>query len=83
MDLLHTAIQAVFTFDVWRIPAEGGTPERLTELNSDIRYVTPIDARTLLFVAPAEDRSGPWLWSLDVERNVARRVSPGSNNTRR
>ena len=71
------AIQAVFTFDVWRIPPSGGTPERLTELNSDIRYLTPIDARTILFVAPAEDRSGPWLWSLDVERRVTRRVSTG------
>lgn len=70
-------IQAVSEFDVWRIPSSGGTPERLTELNSDVRYVTPIDARTVLFVAPEQDGSGPWLWALDVERKVTRRVSIG------
>src|SRR6185295_12378089 len=37
----------------------------------------PIDARTLLYVARAEDWSGPWLWALDVERKVARRVPSG------
>ncbi len=70
-------IQAVSEFDVWRIPSSGGTPEQLTDLRTDIRYLTPIDATTLLFVAPAEDRSGPWLWALDVERRVTQRVSGG------
>jgi serine/threonine protein kinase/Tol biopolymer transport system component len=69
--------QSVAEFDVWRIPSSGGTPERLTDLHTDIRYLTVIDAGTLLFVAPEKDRSGPWLWALDVERKVARRVSVG------
>jgi Tol biopolymer transport system component len=71
------ATQAVSEFDVWRVPSAGGTPERLTEQNNNVRYLTAIDARTLLFVAPAPDGSGPWLWALDVDRKVTHRVSTG------
>jgi Tol biopolymer transport system component len=64
--------------DVWRVPSSGGTPERLTEHNdSEVGYPTPIDARTVIYVARAEDQSGPWLWALDVERKLTRRVSVG------
>jgi Tol biopolymer transport system component len=31
----------------------------------------------VLYVAPADDRSGPWLWTLDVERRETHRVSKG------
>ena len=31
----------------------------------------------MLYVSPGEDGSGPWLWALDVERKVSRRVSFG------
>ena len=75
--ITRTAIQAVDEFDIWRIPAAGGTPEQLTNESSDKRYVTPIDANTLLFVAPGPDRTGPWLWALDVKRRAAHRVSVG------
>ena len=70
-------IQASAEFDVWRIRPSGGTPERLTEHKSDVRYVTPIDARTVLYLARDQDKSGPWLWALDVERKVTGRVSTG------
>ena len=33
-----------------------------------MNFLAPLDTRTLLYVARAEDRSGPWLWALDVER---------------
>jgi Tol biopolymer transport system component len=42
-----------------------------------VNFMAPLDARTLLYVARAEDRSGPWLWALDVERKVTRRLSSG------
>ena len=42
-----------------------------------MNFVAPLDARTLLYVARAEDWSGPWLWALDVERKATRRVSSG------
>jgi Tol biopolymer transport system component len=69
--------QSVTRYDIWRIRSSGGTPERLTNQNTDIRYLAFVDARNLLYVAPDADRSGPWLWSLDVERKIARRVSIG------
>ena len=63
--------------DIWRIRPSGGTPETVTDHGAPVNFVTPLDARTLLFVAPAEDRSGPWLWSLDVQSKQTRRVTTG------
>ena len=63
--------------DVWRVRPSGGTPEQLTALRAAVNFLAPLDARTLLYVARAEDRSGPWLWSLDVETKVTRRVTSG------
>ena len=54
-----------------------GIPERLTHHGAPITFVTPLDPRTLLYVAPAEDRSGPWLWALDIEGKASHRVSAG------
>ena len=33
--------------DIWRIRPSGGTPERLTNQNSDMRYLTLLDERTI------------------------------------
>ena len=63
--------------DIWRVSSDGGSPERLTRRNSDVAYPTPIEADTLLYVAHHEDGSGPWLWALDVNRKLTRRVSFG------
>jgi serine/threonine protein kinase/Tol biopolymer transport system component len=69
--------QSLTEYDVWRIPSSGGTPERLTSNTTNLQYLTPIDARTLLYVAPGQDRSGPWLWALDLETRTTHRVSVG------
>jgi Tol biopolymer transport system component len=63
--------------DLWRILPSGGTAEQLTHLNTDIAYPTPIDERTVLFVAHNEDGAGPWLWAFDAETRTSRRVSSG------
>jgi serine/threonine protein kinase/Tol biopolymer transport system component len=63
--------------DLWRIPSAGGEPERLTHHNNDVAYPTPIDLHTVLYVAREENGSGPWLWAVDVDRKVTRRVSFG------
>jgi Tol biopolymer transport system component len=63
--------------DIFRVRASGGAPEQLTHQNAAVNLMAPLDARTLLYVAPADDRQGPWLWALDVETRVTRRVSSG------
>ena len=63
--------------DIWRIPPAGGNPERLTSHNARVSHPTLLDARTLLYIAPAEDGSGPSLYGMDVERRVPHRLSLG------
>jgi Tol biopolymer transport system component len=63
--------------DIWRVRPSGGTPERLTTQHVAINLFTLIDERTVLFIAHAENGSGPWLWSLDVETKQVRRVTSG------
>jgi Tol biopolymer transport system component len=63
--------------DVWRIRPSGGSPEPLTARATAVNFMAALDSRTLLYVAREQDRSGPWLWALDVERKVSRRVASG------
>ncbi len=63
--------------DVWRLGSSGGSPERVTTQHLAINFLAPLDSRRLLYVARAEDRSGPWLWALDVESGVSSRVPAG------
>jgi serine/threonine protein kinase/Tol biopolymer transport system component len=72
-----TGILATQEMDLWRIAASGGEPQRLTQHNSNVTYPTPVDSRTVLYLSPAADGSGPWLSALDVERKATRRVSHG------
>jgi Tol biopolymer transport system component len=63
--------------DVWRIRPTGGAPERITNHDSRVSHPVFLDSRTLLYLASDPDGSGPWTFSLDVERRVSRRVSLG------
>jgi serine/threonine protein kinase len=69
--------EATGEMNVWRLPSSGGVPEQLTDLTAPVNYLTPIDSRTLLYTARGDDSSGPWLWALDVESRVTRRVTAG------
>ena len=73
------AIQSVSEYGICRVPSSGHTdrPTVLTASTNAVRYLTAMDDRTLLFVSPDEDRSGPWLWIFDVDRKTAHRVSSG------
>jgi Tol biopolymer transport system component len=64
-------------FDLWRVAPTGGQPERMTQNNSNVAFPAPISNHTILYVSPAEDGSGPWLYSLDVDSKTSRRVSVG------
>ncbi len=63
--------------DLWRISPDGGNPEQLTHLSTDIAYPTPINDRTVLFVAHNKDGAGPWLWAFDGKTRSSERVSSG------
>ncbi|MBI1788499.1 MAG: protein kinase [Acidobacteria bacterium] len=63
--------------DIWRVPVTGGNAERITRHNSRVSHPTPLDDRTLLYVATAEDGSGPWIYAMDTRKRVAHRVSFG------
>jgi Tol biopolymer transport system component len=63
--------------DLWRIDPAGRNPERLTQINTDVAYPTPVGDRTVFYVARDEDGSGPWLWAFDLKRRDSRRVSVG------
>nr|WP_305119165.1 winged helix-turn-helix domain-containing protein [Tahibacter harae] len=63
--------------DLWRIAAGGGAPERITAHDARVSYPVFIDATTLLYLATAQDGSGPWLYGLDLRRRVPQRIGQG------
>jgi Tol biopolymer transport system component len=65
------------SMDIWRIPPSGGMAERITRHDSRVSHPVFVNAHTLLYLASDPDGSGPWIYSIDVEQRVARRVSSG------
>ncbi|HEX4028820.1 MAG TPA: hypothetical protein VHX20_00560 [Terracidiphilus sp.] len=63
--------------DIWRIPSSGGTPERITSQNARVIYPVLLNRRTLMYLATDPDGSGPWLYSMDVERRIPHRLTAG------
>jgi len=63
--------------DIWRISPGGGTPERITAHAARVTHPVLLDGRTLLYLASDPDGSGPWLYSVDVERRIPHRLTSG------
>jgi Tol biopolymer transport system component len=61
--------------DIWRIIPTGGTPERITSQKERVGYPVLLDRRTLVYLANDPDGSGPWLYSVDVERRIPHRLT--------
>ena len=61
--------------DIWRIKPSGEAPEQLTDHHAAVNFLAPLDARTLIYTARAEDGTGPALWTLDVPSRTTRKVS--------
>jgi Tol biopolymer transport system component len=61
--------------DIWRIRPDGGAPERITSHNGRVTYPVLLNQRTLIYLAGDPDGSGPWLYSLDVERRIPHRLT--------
>ncbi|MGC1522328.1 MAG: hypothetical protein WA803_12380 [Steroidobacteraceae bacterium] len=64
-------------WDIWRIRPSGDGLERITTQNVRIAYPVMLDRRTMAFLANDADGSGPWMYSVDVERRVVHRISAG------
>jgi Tol biopolymer transport system component len=63
--------------DVWRLAPGGGAPERLTFHGGRVSHPAFRDARTLMYLATADDGSGPWLHAMDLRRRAPRRLTFG------
>jgi Tol biopolymer transport system component/DNA-binding winged helix-turn-helix (wHTH) protein len=63
--------------DIWRITPAGGSPQRITSHAGLVTYPILLDRRTLVYLATDRDGLGPWLYSMDVERRVPHRLTPG------
>src|SRR5262245_28314307 len=64
--------------DVYRVsPDDGNPPERLTHHDAWVSDPAVLDQGTVLYVARAEDGTGPWLYALDVEKKATHRVGDG------
>jgi Tol biopolymer transport system component len=63
--------------DIWRIAPDGGTPERITSHNGRVSYPVLLNRRTLLYLASDPHGSGPWVYSVDVERRIPHRLTSG------
>jgi Tol biopolymer transport system component len=62
--------------DIWRIHSDGtGQPERITTQNSRVAYPALVDDRTLFYTATADDGTGPWLYTMDLNDRVPHRLS--------
>jgi Tol biopolymer transport system component len=63
--------------DIWRIKPTGGVPERITSRSGRVSYPVLVNRRTLMYLACEPDGSGPWLYSMDLERRIAHRLTSG------
>jgi Tol biopolymer transport system component len=63
--------------DIWRIPSAGGIPERMTYHNAHVTYPVLLDRRTMMYLAGDAEGSGPFLYSMDVERRIPHRLTSG------
>jgi Tol biopolymer transport system component len=63
--------------DIWRIKPTGGMPERITSHNGRVSHPVLLNPRTLMYLASDPDGSGPWLYSMDVDRRVPHRLTFG------
>jgi Tol biopolymer transport system component len=62
---------------IWRIRPAGGTPEQITSQVGQVSHPVMLDQRTLMYLANDPDGSGPWPYSMDVERRIPHRLTSG------
>ncbi|MHC5211039.1 MAG: protein kinase domain-containing protein [Planctomycetota bacterium] len=62
--------------DLYRVRPDGTDEQQLTH-GVLVSFPTPIDERTVLFLALDQQSAGPWLWSLDLPTLRTRRLTVG------
>jgi Tol biopolymer transport system component len=75
--MIYAKLSLPDKLDIWRITPAGGTPERITSHNGRVTHPILLNRRTLLYLASDRDGSGPWLYSVDVERRIPHRLTSG------
>ncbi|MHC5065608.1 MAG: protein kinase domain-containing protein, partial [Planctomycetota bacterium] len=70
-------VHATGDMNLWRVRPDGSEGTQLTTDKVDVRYPSPIDERTVVYVAKEPSGAGPWLWAYDVESETSVRVAPG------
>jgi Tol biopolymer transport system component len=63
--------------DVWRLKPTAGAPERITNHSAVVTHPVFLDPRTLLYLASDPDGSGPWIYTVDLDRRISHRASFG------
>jgi len=63
--------------DIWRITPVGGTPERITSHIGRVSHPVLLNRHTLMYLASDPDGSGPWLYSMDVQRRIPHKLNSG------
>jgi Tol biopolymer transport system component len=74
---MNRGSEHVFDTDLWRVKPDGSDLEQVTEDQIEVVYPTPISERVVLFIARDDDGEGPWIWAVDTETKVTRKVSIG------
>lgn len=68
-------------WDIYRVPVRmdgrAVDAEQITHYDARVAYLAWLDARTLIYSAHADEGSGEWLYTIDVERRQPHRVSGG------
>lgn len=63
--------------DIWRVQPSGGDAERITTHEARVSYPVWLNDREMMYLATDGDGSGPWMYNVDVERRISRRVGTG------
>jgi Tol biopolymer transport system component len=63
--------------DIWRLSLETGTTERITSHAAYVSHPVFLNDTTLLYLAGDAAGFGPWLYTVDVDGRIPRRVSAG------
>ncbi|HEY6763351.1 MAG TPA: hypothetical protein VI386_01155 [Candidatus Sulfotelmatobacter sp.] len=63
--------------DIWRIERAGGNPERITSHIARVSHLVFLDRNTLMYLVTGPDGSGPWLYTIDVDRRIPHRLTSG------